>query len=111
MFDPDLILLDLHMPGMNGFIGLFLLRGLLLMAGHKWARSAPLNYLSYTVDTVLLTAALMLMTIIRQYPFVHGWLTAKVLGYNQTCYKLPDHKPVVDTLFSRYSGVSGLTST
>ena len=59
--------------------GLFLLRGTLLMAGQRWARSAPLNYLSYTVDTVLLTAALMLMTIVRQYPFVHGWLTVKVL--------------------------------
>jgi uncharacterized membrane protein SirB2 len=31
------------------------------------------------VDTVLLTAALMLMTIIRQYPFANGWLTVKVL--------------------------------
>lgn len=39
------------------------------------------------------------------------WLTAKVLGYNQTCYKLPDHKPVVDTLVGLYSGSSGLTST
>jgi uncharacterized membrane protein SirB2 len=27
---------------------------------------------------VLLTAALMLMTIVRQYPGVHGWLTVKV---------------------------------
>lgn len=39
------------------------------------------------------------------------WLTAKILGYNQTCYKLPDHKPVVDFMVSRYSGVSGLTSS
>ncbi len=38
------------------------------------------------------------------------WLTAKVLGYSQSCYKPPDHKPVVDTLVSRYSGVSGLSS-
>ena len=29
---------------------------------------------------MLLTAALMLVTILHQYPFVHGWLTAKVLG-------------------------------
>ena len=39
----------------------------------------PLRYLTYTVDTVLLTAALMLATLLHQYPFVHGWLTAKVL--------------------------------
>ena len=40
---------------------------------------APLRHLTYTVDTVLLTAALMLATVLHQYPFVHGWLTAKVL--------------------------------
>jgi uncharacterized membrane protein SirB2 len=38
-----------------------------------------LRYLSYAIDTVLLTAALMLMTIVQQYPFVHAWLTVKVL--------------------------------
>src|SRR5690606_8282240 len=59
--------------------GLFLLRGVALFAGAGWARAAPLRYLAWTVDTVLLTAALMLMTIVRQYPFVDGWLTAKVL--------------------------------
>ena len=47
--------------------------------GAKWAMAAPLRYLSYTIDTVLLTAALMLMTIVQQYPFVHAWLTVKVL--------------------------------
>lgn len=58
---------------------LFFLRGLVLHLGGKWAMAAPLRYLSYTVDTVLLTAALMLATILHQYPFVHGWLTVKVL--------------------------------
>jgi uncharacterized membrane protein SirB2 len=38
-----------------------------------------LRYLSYTIDTVLLTAALMLATMLRQYPFVQPWLTVKVL--------------------------------
>jgi uncharacterized membrane protein SirB2 len=28
---------------------------------------------------MLLTAALMLMTIVQQYPFVHAWLTVKVV--------------------------------
>ena len=40
---------------------------------------APLRYLTYTIDTVLLTAALMLVTILHQYPFVQSWLTVKVL--------------------------------
>ena len=59
--------------------GLFLLRGLALNLGAQWAMAAPLRYLSYTIDTVLLTAALMLATILHQYPFVHAWLTVKVV--------------------------------
>ena len=58
---------------------LFLLRGAAVQLGAKWAMAAPLRYLSYSIDTVLLTAALMLVTILHQYPFVHGWLTAKVV--------------------------------
>lgn len=59
---------------------LLLLRGLLLFAGlPRAAMAAALRYLGYTIDTILLTTALMLMTIIDQYPFVDGWLTVKVL--------------------------------
>ena len=58
---------------------LFLLRGTAVQFGAAWAMAAPLRYLSYSIDTVLLTAALMLATVLHQYPFVHGWLTAKVL--------------------------------
>jgi uncharacterized membrane protein SirB2 len=58
---------------------LFLLRGLAINLGGQWAMAAPLRYLSYTIDTVLLTAALMLATLLQQFPFVHGWLTVKVL--------------------------------
>jgi len=50
-----------------------------MLAGARWYMAAPLRYLSYTIDTVLLTAALMLATLLHQYPFVHGWLTTKVL--------------------------------
>lgn len=59
--------------------GLFFLRGLAVNLGGQWAMAAPLRYLSYAIDTVLLTAALMLATILHQYPFVHGWLTTKVV--------------------------------
>lgn len=47
-------------------------------------RHWSLRVLSYSVDTVFLTAALMLMTILHQYPLVHAWLTLKLvflLGY------------------------------
>ena len=56
----------------------FALRGAGVLAGARWPMWAPLRYLTYTIDTVLLTAALMLVTILHQYPFVQGWLTAKV---------------------------------
>jgi uncharacterized membrane protein SirB2 len=59
--------------------GLFALRGLAMLGGARWYMAAPLRYLSYTVDTVLLTAALMLATMLHQYPFIHAWLTVKVL--------------------------------
>ena len=49
------------------------------VAGAKWAMSWPVRLLSYTIDTVLLTAAMMLTTVIRQFPFVDSWLTMKLL--------------------------------
>ena len=59
---------------------LLLARGLALnLAGARWPLAWPLRYLSWTIDTVLLTAALMLMTITHQDPVRHGWLTVKVL--------------------------------
>jgi uncharacterized membrane protein SirB2 len=58
---------------------LFSLRGAGVLAGALWPMWAPLRFLTYSIDTVLLTAALMLATSLHQYPFVHGWLTAKVL--------------------------------
>jgi uncharacterized membrane protein SirB2 len=58
---------------------LFALRGLMMLAGSRFTNHAALRYLSYAIDTTLLTAALMLVTILHQYPFVQAWLTVKVL--------------------------------
>lgn len=63
---------------------LFFLRGAALLAGEgtalaRIAMSMPVKLASYTIDTVLLTAALMLMTIVQQYPFIDHWLTVKVV--------------------------------
>jgi len=57
---------------------LFFLRGVLLFAGQQWVLAKPVRRLASGIDTVLLGAALMLMFIVRQYPFVNGWLTVKV---------------------------------
>ena len=59
--------------------GLFVLRGLLVLNGKTWAMSAPLRYLSYSIDTVLLTAALMLATLLPGAVFANGWLAMKLI--------------------------------
>lgn len=58
---------------------LFALRGSLMLGGSALTNHAALRWLSYAIDTTLLTSALMLATILHLYPFVHAWLTAKVL--------------------------------
>ena len=60
--------------------GLFVVRAIAgNLFGATWTMAALVRYLSYTVDSILLTTALMLMTIVQQFPFVHVWLTVKVL--------------------------------
>ena len=68
-----------HVSAVIASGSLFALRGVLMLASSPHANHAALRYLSYAIDTTLLTAALMLVTILHQYPFVDGWLTAKVL--------------------------------
>ena len=58
---------------------LFALRGVLVLSGSSYGNHVLLRWLSYAIDTTLLTAALMLMSIVHQYPFVHTWLTMKML--------------------------------
>ena len=73
-----------HIAAVIASGSLFALRGAAVQFGAKWAMAAPLRYLSYSIDTVLLTAALMLAKILHQLPFVQGWLTAKV--FLLVCY-------------------------
>lgn len=58
---------------------LFALRGGLMLARSRATNHAALRWLSYVIDTTLLGAAIVLTTIIHQYPFVQSWLTAKVV--------------------------------
>lgn len=68
----------LHVAAVFASGSLFLLRGLAVQGGARWAMSPPLRYASYTIDTVLLTAAFMLLTILPGAVFANGWLTTKV---------------------------------
>jgi uncharacterized membrane protein SirB2 len=76
-FYPEIRLV--HIAAVIASGSLFVARGLMALHGFGKGLLKPLHYLSYAIDTVLLTAALMLMTIVRQYPFIDAWLTVKVL--------------------------------
>jgi uncharacterized membrane protein SirB2 len=58
---------------------LFLLRASRALAGLDPA-AGLLRWAPHAVDTVLLAAGITLAARLGQYPFVHGWLTAKVLA-------------------------------
>jgi uncharacterized membrane protein SirB2 len=45
------------------------------LSGYRWVRVAP-----HVVDTALLASAIAMAVMARQYPFVAGWLTAKLLA-------------------------------
>jgi uncharacterized membrane protein SirB2 len=58
----------------------FFLRGLLLVRASSLMTRRWIRVLPHINDTILLTAALSLVLMSGQYPFVDAWLTAKVLG-------------------------------
>ena len=58
---------------------IFALRGAFAMAGMRWPQALPVKWLSYTIDTCLLTAALMLLTILPWAMFGNGWLLTKIV--------------------------------
>ena len=57
---------------------LFAVRGAFALAGARWPQALPVKWLSYAIDTSLLTAAMMLLTILPWAMFANGWLLAKV---------------------------------
>jgi uncharacterized membrane protein SirB2 len=59
-----------------GFAG----RGLLMLGGSTWLEARTVRIVPHLVDTVLLASGVWLAWFLKQYPFVHGWLTAKVIG-------------------------------
>lgn len=73
-----LIVKYVHVGSVILSFGLFLLRGLLMFSGAGWRSHALLRIGPHVVDTVLLGSALTLSWLLRQYPFVHAWLTVKV---------------------------------
>jgi len=74
------ILKTVHVTSVVLSIGLFVVR-------LRWAYTSPtmlqrtwVRVLPHVIDTVLLASAIALTLVLHQYPFVNGWLTAKVLA-------------------------------
>ena len=80
--------------------GVLMLRDSPLLAS-RWLRIAP-----HVVDTVLLASAIWLALLVGQYPFTHGWLTAKLLAlvayilFGTVALKRGRSKPVRATAFA-----------
>ena len=71
------LLKQLHLTTIAITLGLFILRGIWMMASSprlqaRWVRIVP-----HVNDSLLLASGIGLAMLIQQYPLVHGWLTAK----------------------------------
>jgi len=58
----------------------FVLRSIWMWQGSRWLQARPTRILPHVIDTILLGSAIVLAVRIQQYPFVHAWLTAKVVA-------------------------------
>jgi len=58
----------------------FCLRGWWMASGSPRLHAPPARVLPHLIDTALLGSALTMAWISGQYPLVHGWLTAKLIG-------------------------------
>jgi len=71
---------NVHVYSVLTSLVLFVVRGGLMFSDSPLLQQPVVRIAPHVVDTVLLTSALMLTTIVHQYPFVHAWLTVKVLA-------------------------------
>ena len=76
-FYPQIKYVHVLMVVLSG--ALFALRGIGVLAGARWPQSLPLRWTSYAIDTTLLTAAMMLLTILPWEMFGNGWLGVKMV--------------------------------
>jgi uncharacterized membrane protein SirB2 len=71
---------QLHLACVAISLAGFALRGALMAMNSPLLKAKFTRIAPHVVDTVLLASGAWLAWTLRQYPFVDGWLTAKVLG-------------------------------
>jgi len=69
-----------HVTFVTISIVLFILRGVLMMAGSPWLQAPVLRVTPHVVDTMLLASALWLVSVLHLPFFQVPWLLAKVAG-------------------------------
>lgn len=77
-FYPDIK--HVHIAAVLMSVTLFMVRGAGLLAGMRWPRAIAVRWLSWSIDTVLLTVALMLVAVLPAALFANHWLTVKLLA-------------------------------
>lgn len=70
----------IHLTAVSLSICGFILRGCWMMMESSLLHRKLVRILPHVIDTVLLVSALTMAFKIQQYPFVHSWLTAKVIA-------------------------------
>ncbi|HEY5719164.1 MAG TPA: SirB2 family protein [Gammaproteobacteria bacterium] len=70
----------LHLACIALSLGLFLLRGWWTWRSSPWRHSAWARWVPHVNDTLLLLAGIGLALLLRQYPLVEPWLSAKLGG-------------------------------
>ena len=75
-FYPDIRLVHISAVIVSG--SLFAVRGVFVQAGATWPMIAPLRYLSYAIDTVIVTTAILLLVVLPASIYANGWLALKL---------------------------------
>jgi len=74
------LLKAVHVTCVGLTFALFFGRGLLMLTDSPLLRSRLLRIAPHVIDTLLLASAIGMAVASRQYPFVEGWLTAKLIA-------------------------------
>lgn len=74
------LLKHLHLTTIAVTFTLFVLRGVWMMADSPRLQARWVRVLPHINDTLLFSSGLALAILLGQYPFVDGWLTAKLIA-------------------------------
>lgn len=72
------LLKHVHVTAVVLSLGLFLLRGVWMLADSARLRQRWVRIVPHVVDTVLLASAIGMLLVLQLNPFTRGWLSAKI---------------------------------